>query len=160
MDATELAAALFEPIAAHASLGIEVTHAVDGSGVVAVAEVSAFANVIGAMHSSGLVALVDAAGLAAIISAADSAGQVQRVQPLGAAANLRFLAPARGPLTARCRLSWNERAELAALYAGETDRIKIATTAEVLDSTHAVICLGTFNWSIRSLQPAHHVAAG
>lgn len=153
MDATQLAAALFEPIAAHSSLGIEVTHAVDGSGAVAVADVSAFANVIGAMHSSGLIALVDAAGLAAIISAADSASQVQRVQPLGAAANLRFLAPARGPLTARCQLSWHDVAELSSLYAGETVRIKIATTAEVLDSNDAVVCLGTFNWSIKTLQP-------
>jgi acyl-coenzyme A thioesterase PaaI-like protein len=150
MDATKLAAALFEPIPAHATLGIEVVRAVDGSGAVAVADAGAFANVIGAMHSSGLIALVDAASLAAIISAANSASQSESVLPLGAAASMQFLAPARGRLTARCDLTADDTAELSALYAAEKARIKIATTAEVLDATGAVVCHGSFDWSIRT----------
>lgn len=150
MEATRLVAALFEPVAAHASLGLEVVSAVDGSGTVTVADTGAFANVIGAMHSSGLITLVDAAGLAAIISVAESAGQVERVLPLGAAARMEFLAPARGRLTARCDLGADELAELSALYAAEKARVKITTTAEVLDPTDATVCRGTFSWSIKT----------
>jgi len=154
VDATELAAALFEPIAAHRTLGIEVVRAVDGSGTVAIADANAFANVIGATHSSGLIALVDAAGLAAIISAAESARQVEHVRPLGAGANMQFLAPARGGLTARCDLSARDAGELAGLYASATDRIRITTSAEVYDATDAVVCRGTFNWSISTSLPS------
>lgn len=156
MDATKLAAALFEPVPAHAALGIEVVRAVDGSGSVTAADAGAFANIIGAMHSSGLIALVDAASLAAIISAADSASQSQRVLPLGAAASMQFLAPARGRLTARCDLTSHDLTELSALYAAETARIKITTTAEVRDTNDAVVCLGTFDWSIKTAQPTRH----
>lgn len=102
------------------------------------------------MHSSGLIALVDAAGLAAILSAAELASQVEKVLPLGAAARMEFLAPARGRLTARCQLTAQETAELSALYAAEKARIKISTTAEVLDPTDVVVCRGTFNWSIKT----------
>jgi len=99
---------------------------------------------------AGLITLIDAAGLAAVVSAAKSPTQAHGVLPLGAAARLHFLAPARGRLNARCHLSAQEMAELSALYAGETARIKITTTAEIVDATDSVVCRGTFDWSIKT----------
>jgi hypothetical protein len=43
-------------------------------------------------------------------------------------------------------------AELSVLYAGETARIKITTTAGIVDSTDGV-CRGTFDWSIKTSRP-------
>src|SRR5215470_4069942 len=104
MDLTDLARRLLDPIPAHRTLGLEVRRAGDGVGEVAADVPAALTNVIGSLHSSGLITLVDAAGLAAIIGAADSADAFAGIVPLGSAAELRFLAPARGWLTATCRL--------------------------------------------------------
>ena len=62
-------------------LGIEVLHAADGVGVVALVTSDAVTNVIGSLHSSGLTALADAAGLAAVIAASEVGGRLPRRHP-------------------------------------------------------------------------------
>ncbi|GAA1527002.1 hypothetical protein GCM10009827_049920 [Dactylosporangium maewongense] len=149
MDATALARSLLDPIPAHRTVGLEVVRAVNGVGVVTVTAPPALANVIGSLHSSGLVTLADAAGLAAIISACPTPDAVQGVVPLGAAATMRFLAPARGHLTATCRLDPDARETLAEVFIGVANRVRIATTADITDETGVVVCQGTFDWSVR-----------
>jgi acyl-coenzyme A thioesterase PaaI-like protein len=150
MDATPFAASLLESVPANASFGLQVVRAVDGLGEVAIPETPAFGNVIGALHSSGLIALIDAAALAAVISAADTPDQFDGVLPLGSVAQAEFLAPARGRIVASCDLPADDHAALAAFYAGHTNRIKLTTWADLLDPTGAVVCRGSFTWSIKS----------
>lgn len=149
MDATALARSLLDPIPAHRTVGLEVVRAVNGVGVVAVTAPATFANVIGSLHSSGLITLVDAAGLAAIISACPTDQAFQGVVPLGAAAALRFLAPARGQLVATCRLDPDAREALAEVFIGVSTRARVTTTTDVADASGAVVCQGTFDWSVR-----------
>lgn len=149
MDATAVARELLAPIPAHATTGLEVVRAADGVGVVALSAPPELANVIGSLHSSGLIALIDAAGLAAIIASVPTAAAMTGVVPLGATATLRFLAPARGRLTATCTLDSAAREQLALLFAGSAHRVKIKTTAAVRDQHDTVACEGTFDWSVR-----------
>lgn len=149
MDATALARSLMDQVPAHRTAGLEVVRAVNGVGVVAVPATPSLANVLGSLHSSGLVTLIDAAGLAAIISAAPTTDAFHGTVPLGAAATLQFLAPARGHLTATCRLDPDAREALAEVYVGVASRVRITTAAEITDDTGAVVCRGGFDWSIR-----------
>ncbi|MFF5288306.1 PaaI family thioesterase [Paractinoplanes globisporus] len=151
MNGTDVARDLLTPIPAHATTGLSVVSAKNGVGVVAMDAPPALANVIGSLHSSGLITLIDAAGLAAIIAAGPD--RMTGVIPLGSAATLRFLAPARGRLTATCDLDTHARDQLAALFAQATPTIKIKTTAFVRDEHRTLVCEGTFDWSIRRATP-------
>ena len=115
MDVTVLARSLLEPVPAHATAGLEVLRAADGSAEVALRTPLRLTNVIGSLHSSGLITLADAAGLAAIIAACETEDEMRGVLPLGAVATLEFrrlrgglvaLLPARrgrpGKLCGRC----------------------------------------------------------
>lgn len=112
---TSLAASLLDPIPANRLFGLRVLAAEDGHAEVGMDVSNEASNVIGSLHSSGLVALVDAAGLAAIISVAASDSEFDGVVPLGSVAHLDFLAPARGRLTAHCRLAQTDRHALGLL---------------------------------------------
>jgi acyl-coenzyme A thioesterase PaaI-like protein len=149
MDLTELARRLLEPIPANRSVGIRVLRAKDGRAEVTVDSPPHMANVIGSLHSSGLIALLDAAGLAAFIAAARSEHEFADVVPLGAAAQLRFRAPARGHLIARCHLDEQALTQARALFAGDTGKIGITTTAHVFDATGTEVCVGSFDWRVR-----------
>lgn len=159
MDMTSLARTLLEPIPAHRTAGIEVLQAADGVAEVASDTPVGLTNVIGSLHSSGLIALIDAAGLGAIIAASMRADEFQGVVPLGSAASLEFLAPGRGRLVATCRLTHEAHGVLRALLAGETDRARFSTRAEVADAAGTLVCRGTFDWSVRRMEPPaerHH----
>lgn len=147
MNGTDVARDLLAPIPAHATTGLSVVSATDGVGVVAMDPVPSLANVVGSLHSSGLITLIDAAGLAAIIAAGPA--EMDGVIPLGSAATLRFLAPARGRLTATCALDAHARDQLATLFARATPKIKIKTSAAVRDEHGTLVCEGSFQWSIR-----------
>lgn len=149
MDATALARQLLGPIPAHVTLGLEVVRAADGAAEVAAEVPEALTNVIGSLHSSGLITLVDAAGLAALVAAVEDPDGFAGVVPLGAAAELRFLAPARGRLVASCRLEDEALAAVRALYAGRAAKTRVGTEAEIRDGTGAVVCAGRFDWSLR-----------
>jgi acyl-coenzyme A thioesterase PaaI-like protein len=149
VDLTELARRLLEPIPANKTFGLRVTRAKNGEAEVALDAPPQLANVIGSLHSSGLIALLDAAGLAAIISVAHTEEEFDGVIPLGAAAELQFLAPARGQLVARCNLCESDIATVRSLLDGETDKISLKTTVDVSNSAGAVVCTGGFRWSVR-----------
>ncbi|WP_329387525.1 PaaI family thioesterase [Streptomyces sp. NBC_01716] len=149
MDVTEQARALLEPVPAHRTAGIEVLRAADGAAEVALTTPHELTNVIGSLHSGGLAALIDAAGLAAIIAAGESEDAFQGVVPLGAQASLEFLAPARGRLVATCRLDDEASRALRPVLARETDRARVTTRTEVVDSAGVLVCRGSFEWSVR-----------
>jgi uncharacterized protein (TIGR00369 family) len=151
MDATGFARSLLEPVPAHRTLGIQVLRAGDGSAEVTMVTPPTMTNVIGSLHSSGLIALIDATGLAAIIGACEVETEFDRVIPLGAAASLEFLRPARGRLVASCRLDPSARRALQPVLAGREDRARIDTVAQVADESDALVCRGTFEWSLRRL---------
>ena len=154
MDVTTLARTLIEPVPAHAAAGLEVLRAADGAAQVALVTQPTLTNVIGSLHSSGLITLADAAGLAAIIAACEAEDEMRGVLPLGAAAALEFHAPARGRLTASCQLSEAARQALRPVPCGAENRTRISTVADVTDEAHALVCRGTFDWSVRRSQPA------
>lgn len=143
-----MARRLIEPVPAHRLLGLRVLRAVDGSGQVVVDPSPQWNNVIGSLHSSGLIGLVDAAGLAALVAAAADEGQFDGVVPLGAAAEMRFLAPARGRLIARSALDHTNLALAQALFEGAIDKVRLKTECEISDASGAVVCTGIFRWSI------------
>ncbi|QNJ89896.1 DUF4442 domain-containing protein, partial (plasmid) [Mycolicibacterium fluoranthenivorans] len=145
---TKLAKRVLEPIPANRLAGIEVLRAIDGHADVALDTPEALTNVHGSLHSAGLTMLVDAVGLAAIIAAA-SESDMEGIVPLGRAATLKFLALARGRLTASCSLTDNARTMLDSLWSGENDRARFSTHAVVTDSVGVVVCRGTFDWSLR-----------
>ncbi|WP_238007909.1 DUF4442 domain-containing protein [Dactylosporangium sp. AC04546] len=149
MDTTALARSLLEPIPANRTAGVEVLRAADGAAEVAATVPAALTNVIGSLHASGLAALADAAGLAAVIAACTGPSDFTGVVPLGASATLRFLAPARGRLTATCVLDAAARAALAELFASRTDRARLTTTAVITDESGTTVCEGTFDWRVR-----------
>jgi acyl-coenzyme A thioesterase PaaI-like protein len=149
VDPTELARRLLEPIPANKSFGLRITHANNGEAEVVIDAPPHLANVIGSLHSSGLIALSDAAGLAAIIATARDEKEFDGVIPLGAAAELQFLAPARGRLVARCNLTESDVATVRALLDGETDKISLRTAVDVANAAGAVVCTGGFRWSVR-----------
>jgi acyl-coenzyme A thioesterase PaaI-like protein len=152
MDMTALARTLLESIPAHRTAGIEVLRAADGAAEVASETPQGLTNVIGSLHSSGLIALIDAAGLGAIIASGTRAGDLDGIVPLGTAATLDFLAPARGRLVATCRLTDDARHALRPLLAGESDKARLSTQAEVRDAAGAPVCRGSFDWSVRWIQ--------
>jgi acyl-coenzyme A thioesterase PaaI-like protein len=149
MDVTVLARSLLEPVPAHATAGLEVLRAADGSAEVALRTPLRLTNVIGSLHSSGLITLADAAGLAAIIAACETEDEMRGVLPLGAVATLEFRAPARGRLVASCRLGEAAREALRPVLSGAGNRARISTVAEITDEAHALVCRGTFEWSVR-----------
>jgi acyl-coenzyme A thioesterase PaaI-like protein len=149
VDATALAARMLEAVPANATLGLRVTHAVDGVGEVGMDTRPELGNVIGSLHSSGLVALVDAACLAAVISTADHPAQLDGVLPLGATAQLTFRAPARGALLGRCRLLADDLEPLRAVYSARVSGVRLTTTADILDPVGVAVCRGSFEWSIK-----------
>lgn len=149
MDLTALARRLLEPIPANKTLGLRVLRAADGAAEVTAGPAPAFANVIGSMHSSGLVALLDAAGLAAVIAAARDEAEFDGVVPLGFAADVRFLAPARGKLVAACALGEAATELVRTLFDGTAARIRLSTTAEITDEHGTAVCAGEFRWSVR-----------
>jgi acyl-coenzyme A thioesterase PaaI-like protein len=154
MDVTARARALIEPVPAHRTAGITVLRAADGAAEVALATPPGLLNVIGSLHSSGLTALADAVGLAAIIAASDTERDLDGVLPLGVAATMRFVSPARGRLLARCGLSEEARQALRLLLSGQQDRARATTVAAITDESGALVCEGTFQWSIRRTAPA------
>ena len=154
MDVTARARSLLEPVPAHRTAGITVVRAADGAAEVALVAPPGLANVIGSLHSSGLIALADAAGLAAIIAASRTVRDFEGVLPLGAAATMEFLAPARGRLLASCTLGEQARQALSRLFSGERDRTRVTTVAGITDEAGALVCRGTFQWSIRRISPA------
>ena len=139
---------------AHRTAGITVLRAADGAAEVAMATPAELGNVIGALHSSGLTALADAAGLAAILAASRTERDLDGLLPLGVSATMRFLAPARGQLLARCHLSREARQALSPVLAGQSDRTRVATVASITDESGALVCEGTFQWSIRRVPAA------
>jgi acyl-coenzyme A thioesterase PaaI-like protein len=149
MDVTTLARTLLEPVPAHGTAGLEVLRAADGAAEVALRTPHELTNVIGSLHSSGLITLADAAGLAAIIAACEAEEEMSGVLPLGAAATLEFRAPARGRLVASCRLGAAARQALRPVLSGTQNRAQISTVAEITDEAHALVCRGTFEWSVR-----------
>ncbi|MHB9863886.1 PaaI family thioesterase [Streptomyces sp. YIM S03343] len=149
MDMTALARALLEPIPAHRTAGVTVRRAADGRAELTADTPPELTNVIGSLHSSGLVALLDAAGLGALVSDAPRTADLDGVVPLGSAASVEFLAPARGRLTAVCELSDEARQALRPLWAGESDRARLVTLAEITDAAGTVVCRGSFEWSVR-----------
>ena len=153
MDITARARSLLEPIPAHRTAGITVVRAADGAAEVELVTPPGLTNIIGSLHSSGLIALADAAGLAAIIAASRTVRDLEGVLPLGAAATMEFRAPARGRLLASCTLGEQARQALSLLLSGERDRTRITTVAGITDETGALVCRGTFEWSIRRISP-------
>ncbi|MFI6027195.1 DUF4442 domain-containing protein [Amycolatopsis magusensis] len=149
MDLTDLARRLLEPIPANRTLGLRVLRAADASATVTAGPAPAFANVIGSLHSSGLIALLDAAGLAALIAAARDEAEFDGVVPLGFAADLRFLAPAKGKLVAGCTLAGPATELARGLFDGTTTKIRLSTTSEITDGSGTVVCTGEFRWSVR-----------
>ncbi len=69
--------------------------------------------------------------------------------PLGATAALEFRAPARGRLVASCRLTPDAREALRPVLSGSQKRARISTVADITDEAHALVCRGTFEWSVR-----------
>ncbi|MEV6787332.1 DUF4442 domain-containing protein [Streptomyces sp. NPDC051098] len=152
MDATQLARSLLEPVPAHRTAGLEVLSAADGAAELALTTPEALTNVIGSLHSSGLITLVDPAGLAAMIAAAEKPDEFAGVVPLGAVASMEFLAPARGRLTAGCRLDDQALLALRPVLSGASARARLTTRAEIVDASGEVVCRGRFEWSVRRTQ--------
>ncbi|MEV1085066.1 DUF4442 domain-containing protein [Streptomyces sp. NPDC050211] len=147
-DTTALARTLLD-IPAHRTAAIEVLSATDGTAELTCLTPESLTNVIGSLHSSGLIALADAAGLAAIIAESTGPDDMTGVVPLGTHASMEFLAPARGRLVATCRLTREARDAVRPLLARETHRARLSTRTEITDATGAVVCRGTFDWSVR-----------
>jgi acyl-coenzyme A thioesterase PaaI-like protein len=149
MDVTALARSLLEAVPAHRTAGLRVLRAADGAAEVSLLTPLTLTNVIGSLHSSGLITLADAAGLAAIIAACETEDEIRGVLPLGGAATLEFRAPARGRLVASCRLGAAAQQALRPVLSGTQNHARISTVAEITDEAHALVCRGTFGWSVR-----------
>lgn len=149
MNMTATAAELLEPIPAHRTFGLRVLSAEDGAGVVSLHVRAELTNVIGTLHSSGLIALADATGLAAIIGAADSPAEFAGITPLGTAAELEFLRPAAGELTGHCTLDRPARVALRRLLDRDAHKATLSTDTEIADDAGTIVAHGSFTWKLR-----------
>lgn len=149
MDTTAVAAAMLEPVPANRLFGIRVRVATPDGAEVELDVRPEFTNVIGWLHASGLVAIADAAGLAAVLGAAPTPDALEDVGALGAAAEMRFVAPARGRLVGRCALTPEAAGTLRELYGRESDRGRLTTEVTIEDESGATVCLGRFDWRMR-----------
>lgn len=149
MDCTGLAARLLESVPANRMFGLRVLRADATGAEVALEDASAFANVIGALHCSGLVALIDAAGLAAMIGICQDEAEFDGLTPLGTSASVQFLAPARGPLVARCRLEPFESSALRDLLERRIRKEELETSVEIVDRDEMVVCRGRLVFKLR-----------
>ncbi|AFM20017.1 hypothetical protein Mycch_5334 (plasmid) [Mycolicibacterium chubuense NBB4] len=146
---TVIAQRFIEAVPANRLARVEVLRAVDGHAVVAMDTAVALTNVIGSLHSAGLAVLVDAVGLAAIVSTGAET-DFEGIVPLSRATTLKFLEPARGRLTASCSLKDNARAMLDSLWSGANDRARFSTHVVVTNSSGALVCRGSLDWSLRA----------
>lgn len=149
MDCTRLAARLLETAPANRTFGLRVLRADATGAEVALDDGSAYANVIGALHSSGLVALIDAAGLAAMIGSCQDEAEFDGLTPLGTWASLQFLAPARGPLIARCHLEPFESSAIRELLERRIRKEELETCVEIVDRDEMVVCRGRLVFKLR-----------
>jgi uncharacterized protein (TIGR00369 family) len=149
MDATALARRLLAPVPVHQAIRLEVISAADGRAEVRMADAARLTSPAGALHSSGLIALIDAVGIAAMIAAAEDDDAFTGVSVLGAAASLEFHRPALGPLTAVCQLDPTALAAVRPLFARTAAKVRLCTSAQVLDADGIVVCAGGFRWSLR-----------
>jgi uncharacterized protein (TIGR00369 family) len=101
-------------------LGIEITELEAGRAVATLPEAPHLLNHVGTQHAAALFAVAEAASGGAVVGTL--ADVITTVTPLARSASIRYLKPARGPITATARLDGNAGELLARLDAdGKAD---------------------------------------
>jgi uncharacterized protein (TIGR00369 family) len=105
MDLDQLKTMLAGVVPFNRHLGIEITELEAGRAVATLPEAPHLLNHVGTQHAAALFAVAEAASGAAVAGAL--ADVITTVTPLARSAQITYLKPARGPITATARLDYD-----------------------------------------------------
>ncbi|MEM7729124.1 MAG: DUF4442 domain-containing protein [Pseudomonadota bacterium] len=131
------------PFVAHN--GIRVTRIADGEGEAVFPQTGQSLNHIGTQHAGGLFTLGETASGAAMTGA--FAPMILNVLPLAAEASIRYLAVAKGDITAMARVEGEPTDLRAAIEADGVARFPVKVTLADMDG--ATVAEMTVRWNVR-----------
>jgi uncharacterized protein (TIGR00369 family) len=126
-------------------LGIEITDLEAGRASATLPEAPHLLNHVGTQHAAALFAVAEAASGAAVAGAL--AHVITSVTPLARSAQIAYLKPARGPITATARIDGDTTEVRARLdSAGKTD---FSVLVDLLDAQAVKVAELTVAWYVR-----------
>jgi acyl-coenzyme A thioesterase PaaI-like protein len=146
MDQNVLRARLESVVPFNKHLGIRVRSVKDGSAEVELPQADELLNHVGTQHAAALFAAGEAASGGVILGS--FAGVLEDVTPLTRHAEIKYRAPARGPVVASATLAADKRQALAQLEA--RGRTQIPVEVELTDEQDAKVATMTVRWFLMS----------
>ena len=145
MDYEPLKQMLTSAVPFNRHVGLEILEIGPGTASVRLPEGPQLLNHVGTQHAAALFAAAEAASGAAMAGA--FADLMMQVTPLARGAQVNYLKPARGPITANARLTEDADAIRARLAAGgKTD---FAAEVQLVDGQGVTVAETTVSWHIR-----------
>jgi uncharacterized protein (TIGR00369 family) len=144
MDLDQLKTMLAGVIPFNRHLGIEITELEMGRAVATLPEAPQLLNHVGTQHAAALFAVAEAASGAAAGALADV---ITTVTPLARSAQITYLKPARGPITATARVDYDAAEMRAKLDAdGKAD---FAAAVDLTDGQGVKVAQVGVAWYVR-----------
>jgi uncharacterized protein (TIGR00369 family) len=144
MDLDHLKTMLAGVIPFNRHLGIEITELEAGRAVATLPEAPHLLNHVGTQHAAALFAVAEAASGAAVAGAL--ADVITTVTPLARSAQITYLKPARGPITATARLDYDAAEMRAKLADGKAD---FAVAVDLTDGQGVKVAQVGVAWYVR-----------
>ncbi len=145
MDYEAIKGGLTAAIPYNAHLGLEVVDVGPGRGVVRLPDDERLRNHVGTQHAGGLFSAAEAASGAAFVGA--FAEKLGEITPLARSASIRYVALARGPITATATLEEDAAALLERLDAD--GKVQFPVQVELTDEQDATVAEVTVDWHVR-----------
>jgi len=145
MDYEQIRAGLSQVVPFNRHLGMDVTEVGPGRGVARLPDDPHLLNHIGTQHAAALFAAGEAASGAAVVGA--FAEMMGRFTPLARSADVRYLKPARGPITATASVNGEPRDLLSRLDA--EGRVEFAVKVSLEDDRGLVVAEMSVSWHLR-----------
>jgi acyl-coenzyme A thioesterase PaaI-like protein len=145
MDYEPLKQMLMSIVPFNRHMGLEIIDIGPGTASVRLPEVPHLLNHVGTQHAAALFAAAEAASGGAMAGA--FADLMMSVTPLARDASIRYLKPARGPITAGARVAEDHDAVRARLDAdGKAD---FAVDVQLTDANDVTVAEVTVSWHVR-----------
>jgi acyl-coenzyme A thioesterase PaaI-like protein len=145
MELAQLKEMLSDVVPFNKHIGLEVVDVGAGRGEVRLPEGTHLLNHIGTQHAAALFAVAEAASGAAVVGAL--VDQITAVTPIARSANIAYLKPARGPVTAKAHLSEEPDSLLAEL--GAQGRADFQVHVDLEDAQGLKVAEMTVAWYVR-----------
>lgn len=131
------------PFANH--VGVQITEVSPGAAAAVLPEAPHLLNHVGTQHAAALYAVAEAASGAAV--AGLIADVLMSVTPVAKAASIRYLKPARGPITASATIDGDSAEARARL--DSTGKSEFAVKVTLTDAANVTVAEVDVNWYVR-----------